>query len=200
MTVGCRLCAFWSSLGECEKNPTYMQTNCAPSCFSCDKLIFEERCPLGDDPDADNVWKGGDLNAFFRRVAAAAGESGGEDSEYGTVTVLSSPDAPAGGRSRRRPPWVVTLDSFLTDEECDTLVDLGSRRGYERSEDVAATAEFDGSYGSVQSEARTSTNTWCLDECYDHPVTKRVLQRIENLTGIPDSHSEYLQLLKYEEG
>jgi prolyl 4-hydroxylase len=48
--------------------------------------------------------------------------------------------------------------------------------------------------------SRTSSNTWCQEECYRHPVTKQILEKIENMTGIPDSNSEYLQLLKYEEG
>jgi prolyl 4-hydroxylase len=39
-----------------------------------------------------------------------------------------------------------------------------------------------------------------LEECYDDALTKNVLTKIENLTGIPDANSEYLQLLKYEVG
>lgn len=29
-------CAFWSSLGECENNPGYMNVNCAPVCQTCE--------------------------------------------------------------------------------------------------------------------------------------------------------------------
>jgi prolyl 4-hydroxylase len=29
-------CAFWSVLGECENNPSYMKVNCAPICNSCE--------------------------------------------------------------------------------------------------------------------------------------------------------------------
>ena len=91
----------------------------------------------------------------------------------------------------------MTIDNFLTDEECDTLIRLGGELGYEQSLDVGA-RKFDGTFDSVQSSGRTSTNAWCQDACFDDPVTKRVLAKIENLTGVPDDNSEYLQLLKYE--
>lgn len=32
------LCAFWAFQGECEKNPGYMQKDCAPVCKSCHVL------------------------------------------------------------------------------------------------------------------------------------------------------------------
>lgn len=34
------------------------------------------------------------------------------------------------------PPWVVTFDGFLTDEECQHLINLGHKAEYKRSEDV----------------------------------------------------------------
>ena len=43
---------------------------------------------------------------------------------------------------------------------------------------------------------RTSTNAWCVDDCYENNVTQTVLNRLENITGIPDTNSEYLQLLR----
>ena len=36
-------CAFWSSLGECEKNPGYMKLNCAPVCQTCEVSLKKER-------------------------------------------------------------------------------------------------------------------------------------------------------------
>jgi prolyl 4-hydroxylase len=35
-------CAFWSAIGECEGNPAWMATNCAPSCQSCHLIDFGE--------------------------------------------------------------------------------------------------------------------------------------------------------------
>lgn len=44
---------------------------------------------------------------------------------------------------------------------------------------------------------RTSVNSWCDEECYRDPVSLAVQARISKLTGIPQSHGEYLQMLKY---
>ena len=44
---------------------------------------------------------------------------------------------------------------------------------------------------------RTSVNSWCDNDCYTDPITQRVQARISALTGIPPSHAEYLQMLKY---
>jgi len=41
---------------------------------------------------------------------------------------------------------------------------------------------------------------WCEDGCYEDPVAHRVMDRITNITGIPEKNQEYLQLLRYEEG
>merc|ERR1712107_467110 len=94
-------------------------------------------------------------------------------------------------------PWVVTLDDFLSEEECDLLIKLGGEEGYEISMDVGA-KKFDGSFEGYKNERRTSTNAWCTKDCWKQ--ASPVLQKIENLTGIPDANSEYLQLLRYEVG
>ncbi len=95
-------------------------------------------------------------------------------------------------------PWVITLEHVTTEEQCDRLIKLGADRGYTRSKDVGK-AKFDGSFDSNVHDTRTSHNTWCLDECYQDETTQTVLGNIENITGIPDENSEYLQLLSYEE-
>lgn len=104
----------------------------------------------------------------------------------------SSSDIPSG-------PWVVTLENFLTDEECDRLIQLGAGEGYEISRDVGK-KKFDGSYDGLANDRRTSTNAWCKDECFEDAVTQNVLRKIEEVTGVPDSNSEFLQLLRYEPG
>ncbi len=98
-----------------------------------------------------------------------------------------------------RDPWVVTLDDVVSEEEAARLIELGAKQGYERSEDVGA-LQPDGSYGSVVSEGRTSSNAWCLDDCYKDRLALKVTERLSELTMIDDKHSEYLQLLRYEPG
>jgi prolyl 4-hydroxylase len=87
----------------------------------------------------------------------------------------------------------------LTEHECQTLTELGAQSGYERSEDVGERL-FDGTFAGVQRSGRTSTNAWCMEDCYTNTTTQNVLNKIVNLTSIPDVYWEYLQLFIYDFG
>jgi len=39
-------CVFWASIGECAKNPGYMENDCMLACQSCSKLL--------QTPDGEN--------------------------------------------------------------------------------------------------------------------------------------------------
>ena len=191
------LCTFWATIGECDENPAYMKLHCAPACQSCEQLDINVRCPM--DPDAKDAIGPGDLDRLFERIV-----SDPYYAKYGP-TIISRPSHPPGSTEDEQSkakyvlgPWMVTFDTFLTPEEADSFIELGAHEGYVRSTDVGD-RKFDGTYGDHRSSQRTSENSWCQNECYDSPITQTVLARIENLTGIPDENSEYLQLLKYEE-
>lgn len=62
---GHELCGLWASTGECEKNPAYMRSNCAPVCKSCEDMHVETKCAI--DPIAPLAWGPGDLNRMFER-------------------------------------------------------------------------------------------------------------------------------------
>ena len=168
-----------------------MKIQCAPACFTCEQLSFDTRCPVPDN--VTDVFVAGGLNQMFERIVT--------DPYYQqqyNIEILSRPNnETTPSKGKKDAPWVVTIDNFLTDEECDTLIRLGGDLGYEQSLDVGS-KNFDGTFGSVQSPGRTSTNAWCQDACFDNPMTKQVLAKIENITGVPDDNSEFLQLLKYE--
>lgn len=63
---------------------------------------------------------------------------------------------------------------------------------------TAGNEKDDGTHENYVSAGRTSENAWCVEDCYEDPIAQRVMQRIENITGIPDANSENLQLLRYE--
>jgi len=172
-------CTTWAIAGECEKNKKYMVTSCAPACMTCDMMLLEKRCPI--DPNAKPAWKPGDLNAMFEHLISEPIAS------KHPVTIYS------------RDPWVITLDDVVSEEEAKRLIELGGILGYDRSEDVGA-LQADGSYGSIVSEGRTSSNAWCLDKCYEDPLARQAMDRLSELTMIEEKHSEYLQLLRYEPG
>merc|ERR1719491_274345 len=83
-------------------------------------------------------------------------------------------------------PWVVTLDNFLSDAECERLIELGERNSDDA--DVYEEEEIDPS---------TSLQSWCHSDCYNDPVMEGIIERMSDVTGIPKEYSEYLQMLKY---
>jgi prolyl 4-hydroxylase len=162
-------------------------------CQTCEYLSMEFRCPI--DPDAPVAWKPGDLNTFFLNITTLP-----ELAKY-EPHVLSRPDYIDGETYETADykigPWVVILDNFITDEEAERLIQLGAEKGYERSMDVGE-LKFDGTFDDVVDEGRTSLNAWCEDACYEDPLAKQVMARIEEITNIPETNSEHLQLLQYE--
>lgn len=211
------LCAFWAVIGECEKNAAYMKTNCAPSCMTCHLIDMTLRCPkLGDDVEA--ALYPGDLNKMFDRIVRRAPGNRTDlsdeeqaalrasDTPMYTVQVHSQPEMEevtqiSAALDKSTPPWVVTLDNFLTAEECDTMIQLGYKYEYQVSKDVGG-QKFDGSHEGVLSERRTSENAWCsrFAGCRNETIPTRIHQRMSDVLGIPPENSEDMQVLKYEVG
>lgn len=170
---------------------------CAPVCGTCDQLDINTRCPI-DLETMPNIWEPGDVNKFFTNLTTLP-----EYQQYG-IKVLSRPDYLPGDTPETADylgngPWAVLLENFITDEEADRLIELGALEGYERSSDVGK-LKPDGTYDNHIGYGRTSHNSWCQTVCYEDPVAKRVIDRITNLTNIPEANSENLQMLRYEKG
>jgi prolyl 4-hydroxylase len=146
-------------------------------------LHVETRCPL--DPDAvDAFAKPGDVNRFFERIMSEK-----EFEQYKPIALSKPPEG----------PWLVMFENAINDLEAQRLIELGGERGYERSADVGEEKE-DGTFGKNVNSGRTSTNAWCISECEEDPIARRIVERIENITSIPSNNSENLQLLRYEPG
>ena len=146
-------------------------------------LHIDTRCPV--DPEAVDAWsKPGDLNKTFATILSSS-----ELAAYQPI-ILSQP--PEG-------PWVIQFDNFLSESETERLIELGHQQTYERSSDVGE-RQADGTYSKSVNEGRTSTNAWCLEECYIDPIAREVMDRIVKVTGIPETNSENLQLLRYKTG
>jgi prolyl 4-hydroxylase len=178
------MCTLWALQGECDANAGYMKKSCAPVCHSCEQLSIETRCPV--DPEAPHAWKQqGDLDRMFRKLTQEPYLS------RHSVEVLSSPETNG--------PWVITMENVVTQDEAIRLIDLGAEEGYKRSADVGA-LKADGTFEEAVNSGRTSSNAWCQHECYKDGTAKTVIERLSNLTGIEEMHSEFLQLLQYEPG
>jgi prolyl 4-hydroxylase len=213
------LCSFWQVIGECEKNKAYMALNCAPVCQSCHLIDLDARCPKL--VDAIPALQPGGLNQMFQRIIRTAPGNITDEAERRqlfaehpemqdmqpyTVVVHSRPsDEPlteiSAVTDKSLPPWVITFENFLTDEECEGMIQLGYKYEYKRSEDVGE-KKFDGTFGSVKSEGRTSKNAWCSEHhgCRLEELPQRIHKRMSDVMHIPPDNSEDLQILKYEKG
>jgi hypothetical protein len=134
------------------------------------------------------LWKAGDLDKMFRDMVANVWNK-----ETYNPKVLSSPISYHDEQGNQTDgPWVVTMENFIALEEAQRLIELGALQGYERSEI--------GEEGSIDESLRSSSQSWCLDECREDKVVQSVVERIYNLTQIDEAYSEYMQMLKYDVG
>ncbi|VEU34285.1 unnamed protein product [Pseudo-nitzschia multistriata] len=176
----------------------------------------------------NNVSNGRTIDDLFRRVLGELPYGDGEDRSgltY-TPTVLSRPSIDVHKHSNRPlsevlsngngdgppvllgGPWIVVLDGFLTDEECDALIQQGDSIGREQStieddlEDEEEEQEENGdSESEPEPEWRTSTTAWCQESCVDDPVVQRIQRKIGLTTGVLDEdYYENLQVLRYVPG
>ncbi|CAB9526682.1 Probable prolyl 4-hydroxylase [Seminavis robusta] len=210
------LCSFWAYLGECDKNPAYMATNCGPACHTCHLIDIKTRCPRLED--ARPGLQPGSLNKMFERIVRTAPGNNTENSwtndikrsmeELGTppytVTVHSRPSEEPATQvdpdlDKSLPPWVITFDNFMTEEECDAMIQLGYKYKYKVSEDVGA-EKADGTFGSIQSKRGTSEKAWCSSRggCREEEIPSRIHERIARVLDIPAQNSEDFQILRYE--
>jgi len=131
-----------------------MKLNCAPSCYTCDQLHVELRCPL--DPNATDALYDGDLDRMFENIVT------NPIYEQFQPTVLSRPQyAPGDGPENATYQlgiWLVQFENIATPSEAERLIELGAARGYERSADVGDEQD-DGTFTDLVNEGRTSTNT-----------------------------------------
>lgn len=175
-----------------------MMTECVLACQACDTIALLERCPL--DPDRPLALYPGVLNKMFESIVERSETQ--NDTDY-KLSVLSRPiHEPLDIENEQVPewkPWVLTFDSFLSDEESDHLVRFGGEMGYEQSKGVGK-MKADGQTGAVVAKERTSKNTWCEGSCYESPITQNILDRISKLVSVPEDNFEYIQLLQYEVG
>ncbi|KAL7543208.1 hypothetical protein ACHAXR_012506 [Thalassiosira sp. AJA248-18] len=209
-------CAYWAAVGNCESDPGYMGKHCPAACSDCEKVDVSVRCPIDKESD---IFQPGDMNDMFERWLEEAGQDTlslskenlptGGTHPFGALNVITSPyhdmmqyikDDELEEDPETFPPlpWVVSIDGFLSDEECDKLIELGVARGYERSTEYSDETNVDGSAKFIEATSRTSTNTFCEEGCDDDPTVKRVLQRMAEMTGIPSDNYESLQLVRYE--
>lgn len=92
-------------------------------------------------------------------------------------------------------PLIFTIANFLSDDECDALID--SSDGRLARAPVVGKGQTVNSFGYVQGESAGRTSTTCTLAKSEVPW---YVERIEELTGLPRTHQEAPQVGRYEPG
>jgi len=139
-----------------------------------------ELFPLPDERDAIHVHK----KHMPKGCSPSKAPPGSFDSFMPSVD-LQYP----GARLVHLDPPVLCIDNFFTDEECDAY------QAIRDSEDDAHCLEQSATFSSSSMSTRTST-TWFLR----YQAVPAFLAKASALTGMPVSHFEEPQLVRYQQG
>jgi hypothetical protein len=190
------VCTHEAARSECTRNPGWMIVNCCQSCEEKEgygHLIDSEvRCTRERLNATKAAFSVGSLDDLFTRWATE------EEFQQYDPHVISSPAKIHG--AEHDGPWILTFDSFIDDFEIESLLKGAEYGGFERSTDQGKVIASSGEKEKVISTHRTSSNAWCRPECERMPGVRRVSDRIEKVTGIPQGNYESFQILKYEVG
>ena len=197
-------CGQWAAVGECDSNPNYMRANCPVTCHLCQS----DKCHDEDEQRCAREAASGQCRSeperMYRECRWAckwcAMETGSRclrpkgvppAARKGTLEYMFNRAtlSPFSPRVLSRSPWVVTFDTFLSDDEADRIIQVGGR-GWQRSQ-----------AGDGVQAVRTSSTAWCdARHCQRDPLLTRVRERIANLTLVPEQNAEFMQVLRYEKG
>jgi prolyl 4-hydroxylase len=75
-----------------------------------------------------------------------------------------------------------------------------NRDQLKRSTDQGDIDSETGEQAQTVSSSRTSTNAWCVGECYEQRGTQHLLAKIERILGVPKENFENFQVLNYKVG
>lgn len=98
-----------------------------------------------------------------------------------------------------RDPWIAEITEFATEGECDYIVDLARRVGFEPSRtSLGKERASEDSYTSVHSKSRTSWSSHVTS--VNDAVLRTLQQRIASMLEENVEHLEPCQVLRYEPG
>jgi len=200
-------CGQWAAVGECDSNPSYMRANCPVTCHLCQsrKCHDHDRTLCNLEAEAGQCrsspermyaecrwackWCSMDTSKRCRRSADLRPAARKGSVEYMFKRASDPMHAHLTPRVHSRDPWVVSFDTFLSDEEAERIIRVGGK-GWMRSQ-----------AGDGVQAVRTSSTAWCDHyHCGSDPVLASIRKRIANLTLVPERNAEHLQVLKYETG
>jgi hypothetical protein len=104
-----------------------------------------------------------------------------------------------------RNPWIVYLDELVPPDAVDELLQAFEDTGktFTPSSELDLPVVTGGGEGAPpnQKKRRSSESMFCdTRDCWDDPRVQRVHAAASNITGLPLSHQEYMQVVRYSKG
>jgi len=103
--------------------------------------------------------------------------------------------APATLRTLSVRPQVFEVRDFLTTNETVKVMKIGKKQGLVNSQGQLQSSDV--AKGTAHAAFRTSRQAWLSN--FMSPLVEKLDRRISNLTRIPTSHNEPVQILRYDE-
>lgn len=208
--TGCRdlspMCSRWAQCGECERNSEFMRAQCRVSCSVCSSDTCHDKgaeCAVRarDDGCFADPWVVRECPFSCRACSAKSDAKCARDPSAKPVTPKPGDIGKLFGRALRArgfrgralssDPFVLAFDDFVSDAEAEALLAAAWKANPEWERSKAGEGEL---------PVRTSSSIWCRKECRRDKTVLAVQERLASLTGVPASHGEPMQILRYEQG
>ena len=201
-----------------------MDLGCPKSCRTCNKLNNNFRCKEG--LNLESALKNMTIDQMFRRLD---GEDTMFPQHRPMVSAAQEIDRTAMPHARARArahlhclahrrlcsarppqvlsrnPWIVYLDELVPPDAVDELLQAFEDTGksFTPSSELDLPVVTGGGEGAPpnQKKRRSSESMFCdTRDCWDDPRVQRVHAAASNITGLPLSHQEYMQVVRYSKG
>lgn len=147
-----------------------------------------------------NIWKTGDNDRMYERILRDFPQysptvlSRPEDSDYASSrTAKDNPDVGVG-------PWLIQLENFLTEEECDEMI--AQTKIAIEGDDTTWAGLANDTEATQMGGVCQSTQAWCdPDHCMNQEILQESWSKIEDLVDIPfATHTEPVHFIQYVPG
>jgi len=180
-------CASWVSRDDpsnCSHFPGLLRLHCPVACGACEAHEHFRRCSIESGGAINEPAAVGRLapsaRALSSLVVSAADAITKEHEGRGLETKLL----------RRDGPFLMQMEAFLSPVEAGDLIGAAEEAGFQRGDQY-----IDGA-----AELRTSATTFCRGACQWSPSVVALTERISTYLGVPVSHFEPVQFVRYGPG
>ena len=207
-------CTYYASMGLCEQRVIFMLETCPLACMMCEEKEQFDQCVgmrhpfdvpifvsqkeydiINDESSSTNhediKQQVNTVHSFFQSKKADSKWVEDHSAEF-----VNDPVKHKNGDS-----WIVQLDNVISSVECQSIIDLGNKVGWEDSATI-----FDASFSMAKAEDEKQKISFKRAKCYnadiqcdDYASISNVKKRLSDLTGLGLWYFEASELIHFPE-